>query len=81
MELDSSKMSQKVIEKYKSQFGTNNTKFHSINKLIKIKNNGHIISVYNNGLKKWKYLEYNRPIVSKIYGIETWDELNYYIHL
>ncbi|MAS69139.1 MAG: hypothetical protein CMP13_00640 [Zunongwangia sp.] len=60
-------------------FGAENVKLDSINKLIKIKNNSHMISVYDNGLEKWKYLEYNGPIISKIYGIETWAELNQYV--
>ena len=79
LEFDSSKISERVIEKYKSHFGAENVKLDSINKLIKIKNNSHMISVYDNGLEKWKYLEYNGPIISKIYGIETWAELNQYV--
>ena len=79
LEFDSSKIPERVIEKYKSQFGAENVKLDSINKLIKIKNNSQMISVYDNGLEKWKYLEYNGPIISKIYGIETWAELNNYV--
>ena len=70
---------QKVIEKYKSQFGIENVKIDIINKLIKIKNSSHMISVYDNGLEKWKYLEFNGQSISKIYGIETWAELNKYV--
>ena len=76
---DSSKISERVIEKYKSQFGIENVKIDTVNNLIKIKNNSHMISVYNNGLEKWKYLELNGKIISKIYGIETWAELNKYV--
>ncbi|WP_418501320.1 hypothetical protein [Flagellimonas sp.] len=76
---DSSKISERVIEKYKSQFGIENVKIDTINNLIKIKNNSHMISVYDNGLEKWKYLEFNGQSISKIYGIETWAELNKYV--
>ena len=79
LEFNSSKIPERVIEKYKSQFGIENVKIDTINKLIKIKNNSQMISVYDNGLEKWKYLEYNVQIISKIYGIETWAELNKYV--
>ena len=79
LEFDSSNIPERVIDKYKSQFGIENVKIDTINKLIKIKNNSQMISVYDNGLKKWKYLEYNGQIISKIYGIETWAELNKYV--
>src|SRR5690554_7933142 len=76
---DSSKISERVIEKYKSQFGIENVEIDTINKLIKIKNSSHMISVYDNGLEKWKYLEVNGQSFSKIYGIETCAELNRYV--
>jgi len=79
LEFNSSKIPERVIEKYKSQFGFENVKIDTINKLIKIKNNSQMISVYDNGLEKWKYLEYNGQIISKIYGIQTWAELNKYV--
>lgn len=79
LEFDSSKIPERVIEKYKSQFGAENVKIDTINKLIKIKNNSHMISVFDNELEKWKYLEFNGQIISKIYGVETWAELNKYV--
>ncbi|MFI0431229.1 hypothetical protein [Mariniflexile sp. HMF6888] len=79
LELNSSNIPERVIEKYKSQFGNDKVKIDTINKLIKIKNNNQIISVYDNELEKWKYLEYNGQIISKIYGIETWAELEKYV--
>lgn len=80
LELESTKIPERLIEKFKSQFGIENVKIDTINKRITIKNNSHMISVYDNGLEKWKYLEYNEQIISIIYGIETWAELNKYVH-
>jgi len=52
----------------------------TINKLIKIKNNkSQMISVYEDELGEWKYLEFNPQSNTKIYGIETWEKLTKYV--
>ena len=79
MEFDFSKISERVIEKYKSRFGIENVKLDTIGKLIKIKNRSQMVSVYDKKLKKWKYLEFNPKIITKIYGIETQVELEKYV--
>ena len=79
LEFDFSKISERVIEKYKSRFGIENVKLDTIGKLIKIKNRSQMVSVYDKKLKKWKYLEFNPQIITKIYGIETQAELEKYV--
>ncbi|MCG2432182.1 hypothetical protein [Aequorivita xiaoshiensis] len=79
LEFDSSNIPERVIEKYKSQFGLENVKVDTINKLIEIKNNSQMASVYDENLNKWKYLEFNSQIITKVYGIETQAELKKYV--
>lgn len=79
LEFDSSNTSEKMLKKYKSTFGSENVKLDTINNLFKIKNNkSQMISVYEETLGKWKYLEFNPNSSAKIYGIETWAELKKY---
>jgi hypothetical protein len=79
LEFDSSNTSDKMLENYKSKFGAENVKLDTINKLIKIKNNSQMISVYEDKLEKWKYLEIYPQSNAKIYGIETWTKLIKYV--
>ncbi|MGY3795177.1 hypothetical protein [uncultured Aquimarina sp.] len=79
VEFDFSKTPERVIEQYKSQFGIKNVKIDTINKLIKIKNNSQMVSVFDEKLKKWKYLEYNPHIIKRVYGIETQAELKKHV--
>jgi len=79
LEFNSSNTPERVIEEFKSRYGNDKVKVDTIKKLIKIKNNSQMVSVYDNGLEKWKYLEYNGQIISRIYGIETWAELEKYV--
>ncbi len=75
LEFDVSNISDKVIKSFNSKFGIENVKLDTINKLIQIKNNSQIISVYDDKLKEWKYIENNSIIITKVYGIETWKNL------
>ena len=80
LEFDSSNTSDKMFENYKSTFGSENVQLDTINKLIKIKNNkSQMISVYEDELGEWKYLEFNPQSNTKIYGIETWEKLTKYV--
>ena len=79
LEFDISKIPERVIEKYKSRFGIANVKIDTNNKLIKIKNSSQMVSVYDKKLKKWKYLEFNPQIITKVYGNETQAELEKYV--
>ncbi len=76
---DSSNISDKVFETYKTNFGGENVRLDSINKLIKINNRSQMVSVYEDRLAEWKYLEFNPQVINKVYGIETWAELIKYV--
>ncbi|MEO0901084.1 MAG: hypothetical protein AAFY00_03380, partial [Bacteroidota bacterium] len=80
IEFGSSNVPKSIIEKYKSRFGIDNVKLDTINNFIRIKNNSQIVSVYDKELKRWKYLEYDGPIISKVYDIKTWAKLITHIH-
>jgi hypothetical protein len=76
---DSSNISDKVFETYKTNLGAENVKLDTINKLIKINSKNQMVSVYEDRLAKWKYLELNPQVINNVYGIETWAELIKYV--
>jgi len=79
LEFDSSNISDIMHENFKSDFGAENVKLDTINKQFKINNNSQMISVYDDKLEVWKYLEYNPQTIIKIYGIETGTKLIKYV--
>ena len=76
---DTSNVSDEIIEKFKLKYGAEKVELDTTSNRIKIKYNSQMISVYQDKMKTWKYLEFDPIMSSKVYGIETSNKLMKYM--
>ncbi len=75
LRFDGTKVSEDIIEKYRSVYGENSVSVDTLKNEIQIINENSILSVFDKEDKGWKYLELDQNNIIKLYGEQTWLEL------